>query len=112
MAQGYDAVDGGMQTVALAPRSESLGIPWEERIVTDSADERRDQLTAALQLLTTRIDSLIDKLDEVALAIENQPSAFSAELGMWAEDDTVMTLRELPGALTELADRLPDQDGD
>ena len=31
---------------------------------------------------------------------------------MLADDDTVMALRELPGALTELADRLPDEDGD
>ena len=80
--------------------------------MTDFADEQRDELTAVVKLLTTRIESLTEKLDEVALAIENHPSAFSAELGMLADDDTVMALRELPGALTELADRLPDEDGD
>ena len=81
----------------------------EDRIVTNFADEQRDELTTAVKLLTRQIESLTEKLDEVALAIENQPSAFSAELGMLADDETVMAIRELPGALTELADRLPDE---
>ena len=80
--------------------------------MTDFADEQLDELTAVVKLLTTRIESLIEKLDEVALTIENHPSALSAELGMLVDDDTVMALRELPGALTELADRLPDEDDD
>ena len=80
--------------------------------MTDFADERRDELTAAVTLLTTKIGTLVEKLDEGALAIENHPSAFSAEIGILAEDETVMALRELPGALTELADRLPNHDGD
>ena len=77
--------------------------------MTNFADEQRDELTTAVKLLTRQIESLTEKLDEVALAIENQPSAFSAELGMLADDETVMAIRELPGALTELADRLPDE---
>ena len=80
--------------------------------MTDFSDEQRDDLTATLKLLTTKIESLTEKLDEVTLAIENHPSAFSAQLGMLADDDTVIALRELPGALTELADRLPDEHED
>ena len=63
--------------------------------MTNFADEQRDELTTAVKLLTRQIESLTEKLDEVGLAIENQPSAFSAELGMLADDETVMAIRAI-----------------